>query len=114
MSQWTSVSATFHPTSRFDLDPADVLLGAPTGSEGGPTAGSLGDRFPGVVYVDGRLRDTGDFDAPAILAWWLDRCEVLPVQTAKLTIDVDSGPRYRFAYDSMAVVPVTRLRGVLD
>jgi hypothetical protein len=77
----------------------------PTGSESGPTIHDL----EGETWVEGRLRDVTDWDAPAALAWFLDVCEWC--DEAYLTWDLDRGPKYRYEWRNREV---RKLRGVLD
>lgn len=106
MSTWGTLTAEFDSVQwGADLD-RWAREGMPTGSEYGPSVFVKSDD---VVVVDGRLRDVSDMDSPAVLAWFVSRCEWS--KSAYLTWDVDRGPRYRYVYKDGQVV---KLRGILD
>lgn len=101
MSQWASIDARF-----VGLNGWNVEEGMPRGSESGPTVHLLKG---GETWVEGRLRDVSDWDAPAALAWFVKLCEWC--DEADLTWDLDSGPRYRYEWRNGTL---TKLRGILD
>lgn len=60
-------------------------------------------------FVHGSLRDMSDYDAPGVLAWFIEKCGY--ADTADLRITVDDGPRYRYEWDKTGL---RKLRGILD
>lgn len=100
MSQWATLDARF-----VGLRGGDVTDGMPTGSESGPTV----HERKGETWVEGRLRDVNDHDAPAALAWFLRFCQWC--DEADFMWDLDNGPRYRYEWRDGEL---TKLRGVLD
>lgn len=104
MSSWGTLEATFNGEH---VDEDHVRQDLPTGTESGPDVGTYSD---GQVYVSGRLRDMTDIDSPAVLAWFCGRCALF-TDEADLLWEIDSGPRYRYAWSDGALV---KLRGLLD
>lgn len=105
MSQWASISGTFNGT---ELSKEGLSHLAPRGSEGGLEIHIDDDRKR--AYFDGRLRDFSDLDSPTALAWFLHHADMYGY-SGTLTIDIDSGPRYRYEWTGSQLI---KLRGVLD
>jgi hypothetical protein len=125
MSQWGSLRARFvkgsvtKPVITAELLSRDL----PRGSESGP---DIYVNSQGEVIVSGRLRDVDDHEhAPQALAWFVKHARWCVY--AELLFEIDSGPRYRYAWlaygvdtdilgdDWERVGPgLTKLRGVLD
>lgn len=92
MSQWTEVDG--------DLKGVKGTLsdgGMPTGSESGPTLRSYA-RGHWMWY--GNLRDMGEEDAPELRDWFAALCRRAQPTEASLTVDVGSGGRYDFTWDT--------------
>lgn len=124
MSQWSGLSAEFHLRPEETEESGQKILnhichGSPTGSE---IARDSPDGFDCYEYEgrrsiwldERRLRDYGDPDTPGALAWFAKACLTWDpeITSASMTIDVDSGPRYRFEWTREK--GLIKLRGVLD
>lgn len=95
MSQWT------HVDGHLDGVKGDLSReSTPEGSEGGRELAELGGKFPGYWMWHADLRDRSEEDAPEIRDWFADLCVRVEPTTATLRIDVESGGRYDFTWDT--------------
>jgi hypothetical protein len=90
----------WHGVTRADAAVRDVLQNPPNGSEGAATIDRSGtpNSSPATWYILGDLRGRDESDIPPIEVWFSVACTELQPLNAELTIDVDNGGRYRYAW----------------
>src|SRR5438309_1240450 len=101
MSHWGDLAVVLYYTTR----PSQYVLDAMARTvPGGSEIRIYDGDTPVELFAGGRLRDVTDYDSPGMLVWFLDQCTRYPHPVrGTLTIDIDNGPRYRYAWEDGAL-----------